>query len=186
MYRRCEPHWLSKLDVLGACLPGGSLKNLYHQMHSPNPTLLRKKLEIVSSLLVTVCHHTRAGVYVKIVFQALLQIWCVFYSLVLLMFSSYSINFWISFRGNYFVCSCRFGMSGGGGEFISLLHFYLELEPHEFILYRYKLSLSLSNNAICLQVYLYLYSHSSLLKITVSVIYFFNLLFFSLNLCLYI
>lgn len=63
-----KPHWHSKLDVLGAHLPGESLKSL-----DTISLLLWKKLGVVSSFLVA-SYHVGYGLYGEIVSQPLLTI----------------------------------------------------------------------------------------------------------------
>ena len=61
--------------------------------------------------------------------------WCGYF-LVCLMCRRCSASFWISFRGNCSVCSCRFGVFVGGDEFRGLLYYHLGLEICEsFVLY---------------------------------------------------
>lgn len=55
------------------------------------------------------------------------------YFLVHPLCSNHSASFWISFTGNFSVCSCTFGVFRGGGEFRSLLLHHLGTEP--FILF---------------------------------------------------
>ena len=89
--------------------------------------MLLRELEVVSSLPV-VGPHARDEVYGETVSQLLLPVSVCFFSLICLMFRSHSAGFWVSFRGNCSVCSCRFGASVGGVEFRLLQLRRLELE----------------------------------------------------------
>ena len=95
-----------------------------HQMWDPNPSHAKEKQGIVHSLLV-VCCYDRGGFYGKIVSQPLLTflMWILFHFPIC---RSHSTSFWISFRGNCSVCSCKFGVSTGRGEFRTLPRHHLE------------------------------------------------------------
>ena len=62
----------------------------------------------------------RCGVYSENVSQPFLSILMLGFSCFLIC-RSHSTSFWISFRGNYCMCSCRFGASMEGSVFRSLL-----------------------------------------------------------------
>ena len=96
-------------------------------MLGPNSSLLREKLGVVSFLL-TVCCCTGGRVCGKSVSQSLLPILMWVLS-ILPMCISHPTSFWISFRGNCSVCSCRFGVSVGIGKFRSLLYRNHRPEP---------------------------------------------------------
>lgn len=53
--------------------------------------------------------------------------------LFLLMCRNHSASFWVSFRGNCSICSCRFAVSVGRSEFRGLLCFHLGLEHKCFL-----------------------------------------------------
>ena len=52
------------------------------------------------------------------------------FSLIHPMCRNHLASFWVFFRGNFSICSCRFGVFMGGGEFRIFLCCHLELEPN--------------------------------------------------------
>lgn len=71
-----------------------------------NPSILREKLRVVSSLLI-VCCCTRVGFMVRLFLSLSYLFWCVFF-LVCPMCKSHLGSFWISFRLNSSTGSYRF------------------------------------------------------------------------------
>lgn len=92
----------------------------------PNPSLLKKQLEIVSpsQLHVTV---PGVGFMATVCLNLSHPFWCGVF-LVHPMHRSHLAGFWISFRGNCFMDSCGFHAPVGGGEFRSLLGHHLRPE----------------------------------------------------------
>ena len=95
-------------------------------MPGPNLSLLREKIKVVSSLPIACCC-AGGWTYDKIVSQSFLSISIFFFFLICLMCKSCLAGFWISFRRNCSMCSYRFGVFMGGGEFRSFLHSHLRV-----------------------------------------------------------
>lgn len=101
-----KPHYLSKIDVLGF-IPQIELLKLRCQRWGSNPSLLRKKVGILSSLSIIGCH-ARGEVYGKIVSQPLHPTSMWVFSYLPHMEESHSWFGGFVFRRNYSLCSCRF------------------------------------------------------------------------------
>lgn len=97
----------------------------------------QKEAQELCVFLLFVGLHTRSGVYDYIVTQPLLPISIsVFYFFFFTRCRSHSASFWISFRENYSLYSCRFGMSLVGGKLWIPLHCHQELEPLKVFYYQ--------------------------------------------------
>lgn len=68
----CEPRWSSKPGVLGACLPGASLKSWGALVWGLNPLLLKEKLQFWVSFWLWV----GAGCMVRLCLSLSYQLWC--------------------------------------------------------------------------------------------------------------
>lgn len=125
-----KPHWLSKLDALGAFLSGASVKSCGAQcgVHVSDRSLgfwVPSQLWIASlggGFMVTAClslfYLLQFGFY-------LICPMCRKYSASFLFFVFF-------FSRNCSICSCRFGVPMGDGGFMIFLHYHLELETLNF------------------------------------------------------
>ena len=93
-----------------------------------NPSLLKEKFGVVNSLLIVGCLDG-SKVDGETVSQPLLPILMWIFFLFTCCVGVVQLVLRFFFRGNCSVCSCRFGVSIGGGEFRILLCCHLELEP---------------------------------------------------------
>lgn len=135
-------HWLSDLGVLGAHPSGESLKSWGTRcwVHPVHYSWRTRELWIPSQLYVAM---PGVGLWWDCVSSSPTYFDVVFFSFALLCRWP-SATFWISFRGNCFVYSCRNIVSMGGGKF-RLLCCHLVLES---LLYSYDIK-SFSNISYC-------------------------------------
>lgn len=84
-------------------------------MWGPNPSLLREKLGVESTLLI-VCTVPGTGLMAR-VYLGHFYLFQGRYCLVHLMCESCLAGSWVFFRGDFSVGSCAFSVSLGGGEF---------------------------------------------------------------------
>lgn len=112
-------HWiqpsLAFRDVLRVYCSGGSFKTWSSKCGVPTLQALQKSWELgFPSQL----YDAMLGVgFMTIVCLSFPVYWKKYgYYVIHLMCRSCSAIFWVSFRGNFSVCSCTFSMSGGGGK----------------------------------------------------------------------
>ena len=133
----CKPSWLSRLDVLRVHLSGAGLKSCGARcgVWTCHSSWRSSRLWVPLFLWVT-----ELGVSsCKIVSQPLppILMWGFF---LCPMCRSHSASFGVSFRGYYFVCSCRFSVSVRGGGFIlnpNLHGLFIACFWHATICYRH-------------------------------------------------
>ena len=128
-YKACRSHGhrsccLSKLDVLGACVSGQSLKS-WDTRCEVQTFCSSKKLE--AEFCAGCVTGPEVGLDANRVSVSPTQYILGF--TVHLMCGSHSASFWVSFRQNCSVRGCKFRVFMRGGEFRNLLYCHLVLEP---------------------------------------------------------
>lgn len=130
-----QTHWFSELGVLGGCPSGRCPKswNARYQVQILCSSERSWELWVPYHLYVTALSLDFMGRVCLSLSYPFINRWCGYF-FICLKCRSYVVRFWVLFRRNCSLCSCRFLVSVGEGEFTIFLccHLVLKLFVFDF------------------------------------------------------